>query len=91
MSRQAIASPEELERFAHQLKQFNAQLNSSMKRLNAQFNKLGETWRDREHQKFASEYQETMHALRKFQRASEVQIPFLQRKARRLREYLSQR
>ena len=43
---QAIANPEELERFARDLKQFNGQLKESMTRRNAQFRQLGDTWRD---------------------------------------------
>ena len=57
MSPQAIASPEELERFARELKQFNAQLADSMSRLQGKFANLGETWRDQEHQKFAQEFE----------------------------------
>ena len=88
---QAIASPEELERFARELKQFNADLQNSMSRLNAQFTRLGETWRDQEQQKFAREFEETMRVLQHFKQSSEKQIPFLLRKAQRLREYLNQR
>ncbi len=91
MSPQAVASPEELERFARELKQFNEQLNSSMGRLQGQFKSLGETWRDQEQQKFAREFEQTMRVLQQFQRASDEQIPFLQRKAQRLREYLNQK
>jgi hypothetical protein len=54
---QAVAKPEDMERFARELKQFNAQLASSMKRLNGQFARLGGTWRDQEHQKFAQDSQ----------------------------------
>lgn len=88
---QAVANPEDMERFARELKQFNAQLASSMKRLNGQFSRLGGTWRDQEHQKFAQEYQQTMRVLHQFQRSSDQQIPFLLRKAQRLRDYLNQR
>lgn len=88
---QAIASPEDLERFANELKQFNGQLQDSMNRLNAGFNRLGDTWRDQEHQKFAREYEQTMRVLAHFIRTSDQQIPFLRRKAQRLREYLNQR
>ena len=91
MSPQAIASPEELERFARELKQFNNQLQDSMSRLNAQFNRLGDTWRDQEHQKFAQEFEQTMRVLQHFRRSSDQQIPFLLRKAQRLRDYLNQR
>lgn len=88
---QIVASPEEMERFARELKKFNSQLADSMKRLNGQFARLGETWRDQEHRKFAQEYEQTMRVLKQFQRSSEQQIPFLLRKARRLRDFLKQR
>ncbi len=91
MSPQAIASPEELERFARDLKQFNMLLKESTTRLHAQFRQLGDTWRDQEHQKYGQEFEQTMRVLHQFMRASEEQIPFLLRKAQRLREYLAQR
>ncbi|MDN5273105.1 hypothetical protein QTO31_14115 [Chloroflexus sp. MS-CIW-1] len=43
---QAIANPEDLRRFAAELKQFNNQLRESTSRLQAQFVRLGDTWRD---------------------------------------------
>jgi uncharacterized protein YukE len=88
---QAIASPEDLERFARELKQFNAQLRDSMSRLNGQFANLGETWRDQEHQKFAQEFQQTVRVLARFNQIADEQIPFLMKKAQRLRDYLQQR
>ncbi len=91
MSPQAIASPEEIERFARELKQFNQQLRESMSRLQGQFNGLGDTWRDQEQKKFAQEFEQTMRVLNQFQRSSDQQIPFLLRKAQRLRDYLNQR
>lgn len=91
MSPQAIASPDDLERFARELKHFNAQLGDSMSRLNGQFASLGETWRDQEHQKFAREFEQTVRVLRHFMRSADEQVPFLLRKAQRLREYLNQR
>lgn len=91
MPPQAIASPDELEQFARELKQFNTLLRESTSRLQGRFNHLGETWRDQEHHKFAQEFQQTMRVLHQFMRTSEEQIPFLQRKAQRLRDYLNQR
>ena len=88
---QAIASPEELERFARELKQFNTQLRDSMSRLNGQFANLGDTWRDQEHQKFAQEYEQTMRVLNHFAQSADQQIPFLMRKAQLIRDYLAQR
>ena len=88
---QAVANPEDMERFARQLKEFNLQLRDSMSRLQSGFTSLGSTWRDQEHQKFAREFEQTVRVLQQFMRSADEQIPFLQRKAARLREYLSQR
>ncbi len=91
MSSQAIVTPEDLERFAAGLKQFNAQLRDSSARLTGQFRQLGDTWRDQEHQKFAAEFEQTMKVIANFMRLADEQIPFLLRKAQRAREYLGQR
>ncbi len=91
MSPQAIASPDDLERFARDLKNFNTQLQQSMSNLHGQFARVGDTWRDQEHQKFAQEFEQTVRVLQHFVQASDQQIPFLLRKAQRLREYLTQR
>lgn len=91
MSLQAIANPEDLERFARDLKYFNEQLRDSIGRLQGQFTNLGETWRDQEHLKFAQEFEQTVRVLNRYMQTADQQIPFLQRKAQRLREYLNQR
>jgi hypothetical protein len=91
LSPQAIGSPDDIEQFANDLVRFNAQLRESVSRLQGEFGNLGETWRDQEHQKFATEFEQTVRVLAHFSQASEEQIPFLLRKAQRLREYLEQR
>lgn len=88
---QAIASPEELEQFARNLKQFNTHLRENMSRLHGQFGSLGETWKDQEHQKFAREFEQTVRTLDHFLKVADEHIPFLLRKAHRLRDYLNQR
>ena len=88
---QAIASPEDMEHFAQELKRFNDELAGSMTRLQGQFSRLGDTWRDQEHRKFAQEFEQTMRVLQHFRRSSDQQIPFLKRKAQQLRAYLQQR
>jgi len=72
MSPQAIASPEELESFARDLKQFNTQLADCMSRLQGEFANLGETWRDQEHQKFGQEFEQTMRVLHHFWSAAKL-------------------
>lgn len=88
---QAIADPDELERFAKALKQFDSDLSSRMSQLKGQFAQLGGTWRDQEHARFAQEFQQTMTVLERFIRDAEAHIPLLTKKARIIREYLNTR
>jgi WXG100 family type VII secretion target len=87
----AIVDPNELRRFAEELKRFNGDLQNSLSSLQARFAALGDTWQDQEHAKFAQEFQETMKMLRRFMESSTHQGPFLLRKAQRIEEYLNQR
>jgi uncharacterized protein YukE len=88
---QAIVDPAELRRFAHNLKQFNQDLQSRMSVLHGQMVGLSSTWRDQEHEKFAQEFTETMQVVARFVEAADQHIPFLLRKAERVEEYLQQR
>ncbi|GBD36945.1 hypothetical protein HRbin36_02074 [bacterium HR36] len=85
---QAIVDPGELRRFAHNLKQFVLDLQQRLQVLHSQMVSLGDTWRDQEHEKFAEEFQQTVHVLKRFMEAAEKQIPFLLRKAEKIEEYL---
>lgn len=87
----AIVDPNELRRFAEELKRFNGDLQNSMSSLQARFAALSDTWQDQEHAKFAQEFVETMKVLRRFMESSSQQGPFLLRKAQRIEEYLNQR
>jgi WXG100 family type VII secretion target len=87
---QAIMDPEEVRRFAQELKKFNADLQNGMAALQARFNSLGDTWSDQEQVKFAEEFKQTMKALKKFIDVSNQHTPFLLRKAQRIEEYLNQ-
>jgi uncharacterized protein YukE len=87
----AIVDPEELRRFAHNLKQFNNDLQSRIAVLHGQLVALGNTWRDKEHEKFSQEFDQTMLAVKRFMEAANLHIPFLVRKAERVEEYLQQR
>ena len=56
---QAHVDPAELRRFALSLKNFNGQLQAQMQALNGQLAGLATSWRDREHDKFVDEFQQT--------------------------------
>ena len=53
---QAIIDPEEVRRFAAELKRFNGDLRERTASLMARFTALGDTWQDQEQEKFAGEF-----------------------------------
>ena len=83
--------PEEVRRFAKELKRFNEDIQVRAGSLHARFTALGGTWQDQEHEKFGEEFLSTMKVLKKFVEVSETHTPFLLRKAQRIAEYLDQR
>ncbi|MBX7074283.1 MAG: WXG100 family type VII secretion target [Pirellulales bacterium] len=88
---QAIVNPEEMRRFAQNLKRFSNELQAQMLSLRGQMTSLSQTWRDKEQQKFSDEFERAMQSVAKFVEASDEHIPFLLRKAERAEEYLRQR
>jgi len=88
---QAIMDPEEVRRFADELKRFNSDLQDRVSSLHARFAALGDTWQDQEHTKFSEEFKQTIKALKKFVEVSNQHTPYLLRKAQRIEEYLNQR
>jgi len=86
-----MADPDEIRRFAKDLKRFLDAVEESSSALTNRFRSLGDTWRDQEHQQFAEEFENTMRVLGRFAGAADEQIPFLIRKADRLDDYLRQR
>ena len=88
---QAIVNPEEIRRFAARLKQFNNDLMNQLTVLRGQLSGLGQSWRDREHDKFVEEFDQTMQVMKRFVDSTNQHIPFLLRKADRADEYLQQR
>ncbi len=88
---QAIVDPEELRRFAVELKRFNEELRDRSSSLMARFTSLGETWQDQEQEKFAAEFVQTMKGIKRFTEVAERHGPYLLRKAERIQQYLDQR
>ena len=83
--------PGEVRKFAEELKRFNIEIQNRMALLQARFAALGDSWSDQEHQKFATEFRDTMKVLKKFMESSNQHTPYLLRKAQRIEEYLDQR
>lgn len=88
---QANVDPGELRRFAQNLKLFNTELQEQLVALHGQLMGLGQSWRDREHDKFAEEFEQTMQVLTRFIEVTDEHVPFLLRKADRAEDYLRQR
>ncbi|MFT5470796.1 MAG: hypothetical protein ACI8UO_005927 [Verrucomicrobiales bacterium] len=88
---QAIIDPDEVRRFAEELKRFNNDLQNGLSSLQARFSTLGDSWQDQEHLKFEEEFKSTFKVLRKFLEVSHKHTPYLMRKAARIEEYLQQR
>jgi len=88
---QAIVDPDELRRFATNLKRFNGELQHGLSSLHGQLVNLGDSWRDQEHVKFLQEFEQTMAVMERFIEAANQHIPFLLRKAQRVEEYLQQK
>lgn len=88
---QAIIDPEEVRRFAAELKRFNGDLRERTASLMARFTALGDTWQDQEQEKFSGEFVQLMKTLKAFLELSERHTPYLLRKAERIQQYLDQR
>ena len=87
----AIVNPEELRRFAQNLKRFNLGLAEQMSALASQLDALNTSWRDQENRRFQEEFQSNLMMINRFLESNEEYIPFLLRKAERIEEYLQQR
>ncbi len=88
---QAIVDPEELRRFAANLKKFSGEARDRMIALNGQFIELGKSWRDQENRKFAEEFERHLRSLAHFVEVTDEYVPFLLRKAETIEQYLQQR
>jgi uncharacterized protein YukE len=87
----AIVDPAELRRFAADLNRFNVELEGLLAGLNARMRGLEQSWRDQEHRKFATEFEQTVKVLGTFLENSRVHVSFLAKKAALAEEYLKQR
>ena len=88
---QAVVDPNELRRFAQNLRRFNGELTKQLGVLQAQFAGLAATWRDQEHKKFVEAFEHQILAISSCVESTNDYIPFLIRKADRIDHYLQQR
>lgn len=87
----AVVDPEELRRFAQALRRFTSGLGQQMTVMQGMMSQLGETWRDQEHAKFATEFDAIMRSLARFNEVADAQVPLLLKKADKIDEYFNSR
>jgi uncharacterized protein YukE len=88
---QAIVNPDEIRKFIGEMKRFKSELEQNRDRTKGKMRELGETWRDQEHQKFASEFENFIRQMNPFLKNIEEYNSFLNRKAVAADTYLQQR
>jgi uncharacterized protein YukE len=88
---QAIVDPEDLRRFAQNLKKFSSEVQERMKSLSGQLAALERTWRDQEQKKFSEEFSVQIQSLGRFIEVIDNHVPYLARKAEIIEEYLQHR
>ena len=66
----AIADPEEIRRFAHDLKRFNDDLTHQLQLMRSRMSSLSQSWRDQEQRKFEEEFDFTVKAMDRFAKSS---------------------
>jgi len=85
---QAIGDPDELDHFAHSLRQFIDTLNEAVNGLNHSFCVLGDTWQDEKRESFEEDYNALVQQLSLFETSAAEQVLYLHALALRLRDYL---
>lgn len=85
---QAIADPEELDKFANELASYRDMLSSETGRIQGGFASLGDTWQDEKRAAFEDQFNELVGQISRFEESCDDCIPFLHSLAERLRDYL---
>ena len=78
---QAYVDPQSLRQFADELRQFNEFIEEILADLNQKINRLGQTWRDQEYEKFMRIFQGTKRLLESFSAEADAIIPQLENEA----------
>lgn len=85
---QAVVDPEQLRRFAANLKVFTEELQQRAASLSSQMNQLEQTWRDQQQRKFAGEFEDQMRQMHRLLESAQQHVPYLLRKAEQVEQYL---
>ncbi len=91
MSNQAVVNPEELKRFADNLRRVNETVKDQQRQLRGHFSRLSESWRDNEFSRFEEKFKDAMKALDKYLQSSDEHVPRLLKKAKAAEDYVNQK
>lgn len=83
----AFSDDQAVDAFATQLERFKHAVDDERSHLVSAMHRLGDTWQDREHERFVDHLQVTMHALQEFWDEIERVVPQLREDAERIRAY----
>lgn len=83
---QTILDPDELDRFAGQLEKATRGIQDQIKLLTAAHQKVGDTWRDQEKQRFDQEFGQLLRSTGPFIEYAGRQVPVLRKKAELIRQ-----
>jgi len=83
-----ISDPASIRNFQRQLRIFNGDLESIIKKLKSQLNILGEDWRDSEFHKFEQQMDDVVKAFNRYLQESDEYVRYLNKKAEPLEDYL---
>jgi uncharacterized protein YukE len=84
---QVHIDPEQLRNFAGELKKFNKVVNSYFQAMPGEMNRLGNTWRDQEYEKFKRGFGPALQKLSVFTQETEKVIPQIERDASAIEDY----
>ena len=87
----ANVNPEELRRFAKDLKHFNTELETLMGSLRLKLHKLEKSWQDQEQKKFTAEFDIAVKTISRFMESSNKHTSVLLKKAHHIEAYLQQK
>lgn len=85
---QAIIDLEELQAFIHAFASNCGQLREQKDYMNQKFRELQDYWKDNRYSAFEQKFNETVREIEQFLHNSEIYLDYLERKGRKIQEYL---
>lgn len=85
---QVRGNPQEMRKFAAALRRFTQQLETEVKRIDAQTRSVGQTWNDNEYHKFMQDWEQMLSGIKRFVNEAPRYERHVTKKAADLEAYL---